>query len=198
MEESRIIDIVFNDRAEAERILTKLTDMQQIYGVIRLSEYYEAAGLISAISAQTDEYVWDDLSKADIIPFKNGYKIRFPRPKPLPSECPCSETPASTSDDPFKSIKQDIKKNIDKFMCKLKDDPVNHPQHYQSKNGLEVIDVIEAFTDDLTGMEAVCTGNALKYICRWKHKNGVQDLKKAVWYMNHLIDILEKENSNEQ
>ena len=70
-------------------------------------------------------------------------------------------------------------------------DMVNHPLHYQSASGLEVINVIEAFTDDLVGMEAVCTANALKYICRWKKKNGVEDLKKAVWYLNKLIDAKE-------
>ena len=74
------------------------------------------------------------------------------------------------------------------------DKMVSHPPHYQSKSGLEVIDVIEAFTEDLQGMEAVCTANALKYICRFKHKNGVQDLKKVMWYVQHLINYLEKEN----
>ena len=72
-------------------------------------------------------------------------------------------------------------------------DNVNHPKHYQSKSGLEVIDVIDAFTDDLTGMEAVCTGNALKYICRWKNKNGIEDIKKAIWYLNKLIEVKENE-----
>lgn len=72
-------------------------------------------------------------------------------------------------------------------------DNVNHPAHYQSRQGIEVIDVIGAFTEDLRGMEAVCTANALKYTCRWKHKNGVEDLKKAVWYLNKLIDIKTKE-----
>lgn len=76
-------------------------------------------------------------------------------------------------------------------------DMVNHPSHYISETGMEVIDVIEAFTFDLKGIEAVCTANALKYICRWKHKNGVQDLEKAQWYIQHLIDHvnnIEKEN----
>lgn len=76
-------------------------------------------------------------------------------------------------------------------------DMVNHPPHYISETGMEVIDVIEAFTFDLKGTEAVCTANALKYICRWKHKNGVQDLEKAQWYIQHLIDHvknIEKEN----
>ena len=68
---------------------------------------------------------------------------------------------------------------------------VNHPSHYQTKSGLEAIDVIEAFTDGLNGIEAVDTANAIKYILRWKSKNGVEDLKKARWYINHLIDKLE-------
>lgn len=64
---------------------------------------------------------------------------------------------------------------------------VSHPTHYIS-NGLETIDVIEAFTKDLAGIEATDTGNIIKYICRWKHKNGLQDLEKAQWYLNHLIE----------
>lgn len=72
-------------------------------------------------------------------------------------------------------------------------DVVNHPEHYQTSKGLETIDVIEAFTEDLTGMEAVCTANALKYICRWKKKNGVQDLKKAKWYLEKLIEKLDND-----
>ena len=72
-------------------------------------------------------------------------------------------------------------------------DPVNHPDHYKTKTGLETIDVIEAFTDGLIGIEATDTGNVIKYICRWKKKNGLQDLQKAQWYLNHLINHVEKE-----
>lgn len=71
---------------------------------------------------------------------------------------------------------------------------VSHPSHYQSKNGIEVIDVIEAFTDGLEGIEAVCTANAIKYLCRWSKKNGVQDLEKAIWYLQHLINVLKSKN----
>ena len=67
---------------------------------------------------------------------------------------------------------------------------VNHPDHYQSKTGMEVINVIEAFTDGLNGVEAFDTGNAIKYICRWKNKNGVEDLEKARWYIEHLINYI--------
>ena len=78
-------------------------------------------------------------------------------------------------------------------MYESNDKMVSHPDHYQSKNGLEVIDVIEAFTEGLDGIEATDTGNVIKYICRWKNKNGVQDLEKAKWYLTHLIEHLEKE-----
>ena len=71
-------------------------------------------------------------------------------------------------------------------------DMVNHPSHYKAKNGMEVIDVIEAFTANLNGYEATHTGNVIKYICRWKEKNGLEDLKKAQWYLNRLIENIEK------
>lgn len=69
---------------------------------------------------------------------------------------------------------------------------VSHPDHYQSETGLEVIDVIEAFTFDLEGIESFDTGNIIKYICRWKKKNGIEDLKKAKFYLEHLIEHVEK------
>lgn len=76
-------------------------------------------------------------------------------------------------------------------------DAVNHPNHYQSESGLEVIYVIDAFTDGLDGVEAFDTGNIIKYICRWKKKNGLQDLEKAKWYLENLIkEVKEKENED--
>lgn len=68
---------------------------------------------------------------------------------------------------------------------------IAHPAHYQTSNGLETIDVMEAFTEDMAGYEAVCTSNVLKYICRWKKKNGLEDLKKAEWYLKRLIERIE-------
>lgn len=73
---------------------------------------------------------------------------------------------------------------------------VSHPDHYQAETGMEAIEVIEDFTFDLKGIEAVDTGNIIKYACRWKKKNGIQDLEKILWYTQHLIDHiknLEKE-----
>lgn len=73
-----------------------------------------------------------------------------------------------------------------------KPEAVNHPKHYQSEKGIEVIDVMEAFTEGLSGIEAVDTSMVIKYICRWKHKGGVEDLQKAEWYLNHLINHISR------
>jgi hypothetical protein len=57
---------------------------------------------------------------------------------------------------------------------------VNHPAHYNAGN----IEVIEAIEDWGLGF---CDGNVVKYVARFRHKNGVEDLKKAKWYLERLI-----------
>ena len=51
-------------------------------------------------------------------------------------------------------------------MYESTDKMVSHPGHYQAPNGMETIDVIEAFTANLQGIEATDTGNIIKYACR--------------------------------
>lgn len=68
-------------------------------------------------------------------------------------------------------------------------DNVDHPSHY-TNGKIECIDALESATEGLQGIEAVCTANAIKYLWRWKHKNGKEDLKKAIWYINKLIEKL--------
>ena len=68
-------------------------------------------------------------------------------------------------------------------------DRVNHPAHYMSASGIECIDAIQAATEGLQEMDAVCTANAIKYLWRWKRKGGVEDLRKARWYIDHLITL---------
>lgn len=70
-------------------------------------------------------------------------------------------------------------------------DTVNKPSHYTG-GAIECIDAITEATKDLQGIEAVCTASALKYLWRWKKKNGVEDLRKAAWYLERLIKKLEK------
>lgn len=81
---------------------------------------------------------------------------------------------------------------MSKEVYECNDQMVSHPNHYQSDSGIEVIDVIEAFTD----IEPVCVGNVIKYVCRYKKKNGLQDLRKAAWYLDKLIKHIEEKESN--
>ena len=64
-------------------------------------------------------------------------------------------------------------------------DVVNSPSHY-NQAGIECIEAIAAATDD--GFEYYLQGNIIKYIWRYRYKNGIEDLKKAQWYINKLIE----------
>ena len=71
-------------------------------------------------------------------------------------------------------------------------DNVNSPPHY-NKSGIECIDAIRAATD--SGFEYYLQGNILKYIWRYRYKNGTEDLKKAQWYLNKLIEEKDADQS---
>lgn len=75
-----------------------------------------------------------------------------------------------------------------------KEDVVNSPKHYKLNiNGteLEAHDIIEALLKNYTGISAFDFGNLLKYLIRHNKKNGLEDLKKAQWYLNSLINKTE-------
>ena len=65
-------------------------------------------------------------------------------------------------------------------------DMVNNPRHY-NESGIECIDALQAMLGD--GFEAYLQGNIAKYLWRYKYKNGAEDLKKAQWYLNKLIEV---------
>ena len=66
-----------------------------------------------------------------------------------------------------------------------KTDPVNHPAYYDQSCSLECIQVMElAFGPE--AFEHFCLCNAFKYMWRYKHKNGAEDLKKAKWYLDYV------------
>ena len=70
-------------------------------------------------------------------------------------------------------------------------DNVKHPAHYTST----MIETIEIIQDKLTpeAFEGFCIGNVLKYLTRYRQKNGVEDLKKASWYLDKIISVKEGE-----
>lgn len=70
-------------------------------------------------------------------------------------------------------------------------DPVNRPAHY-AEGGIECIDAML----ETQGSEAVCNFcicNAFKYLWRHSRKNGVEDVKKAIWYLRKYLEIKEGE-----
>lgn len=74
-------------------------------------------------------------------------------------------------------------------------DNINHPTHYTAGR-VECIDALAAATTGLEGIEAVCTANAIKYLWRWKRKNGIEDIDKAIWYLERLKkELLDAEDT---
>lgn len=69
-------------------------------------------------------------------------------------------------------------------------DNVNHPSHY-NQDSIECIDAIAAATTGKTGIEAVCVANVIKYLWRYELKNGLEDVKKARWYLDRLIEEMQ-------
>ena len=81
----------------------------------------------------------------------------------------------------------------------IKEDMVNHPKHYQFMERFEVFDVIQQAVRflGLTGEEAYPYTQYLGYILRWKLKGGVEDLKKARWFLNKQIEQLEEQEKKD-
>jgi hypothetical protein len=68
-------------------------------------------------------------------------------------------------------------------------DNVNSPAHY-GNGSIECIDYIEDFLNP-DEFQGYLRGNIAKYLHRWPYKNGTEDLKKAQWYLNKLIETME-------
>ena len=73
---------------------------------------------------------------------------------------------------------------------------VNHPRHYNA-GSVECIDAIEASLG-ADGFKDFCVGNAIKYLWRWRHKGGKRDIGKAQWYLNRVMDTLNKEENSHE
>lgn len=62
-----------------------------------------------------------------------------------------------------------------------------NPSHYK-QGKVECIEALEAATVNKTGLDAICTANVIKYLWRCEEKGGVEDLKKAQWYLQKMIE----------
>jgi hypothetical protein len=72
----------------------------------------------------------------------------------------------------------------------MKKDNINNPSHYTTSD-IECIDAIKSVTKE--GYKSYLQGNIIKYIWRHEHKNGLEDLLKAQWYLNELIENFKSE-----
>ena len=70
-------------------------------------------------------------------------------------------------------------------------DMVSHPKHY-TQGSIECIDALKAATVGKRGIEAVCVANVIKYLWRYEEKNGIEDVRKAKWYIERLLKELEE------
>jgi hypothetical protein len=82
----------------------------------------------------------------------------------------------------YKKIMEELDATANRVVDKL--DMVNSPPHY-NESGIECIDAIAAATGE--GFEFYLQGNIMKYLWRYRYKNGTEDLKKARWYLDKLI-----------
>lgn len=94
---------------------------------------------------------------------------------------------------------QDVKrekeyKQIKTLEEKYNADNVNHPKHYADSCSIECIDAMQA-TFGTKDLAKYCAVNSYKYLWRYKSKNGLEDLKKAEWYLNKFDELLEEANN---
>jgi len=118
--------------------------------------------------------------------------LREVKPEPNREMCgdgyPCDDTPCSECPNQPDNFEAEFDaKMLDQRLKEAMD--ATNPKHYR-KGDVECIDALKAATVGKTGIEAVCVANAIKYLWRYEEKNGVEDVEKALWYLNRLHDEL--------
>ena len=85
-------------------------------------------------------------------------------------------------------VDREEEKNTTRNTEQVEVDRVNSPPHYNN-GGMECIDYIQQQLSE--HFSSYCQGNVIKYLHRWRYKNGVEDLKKAEWYLKAMIRDIE-------
>ena len=76
-------EIIIDNRGDAEKVLDGLFDYLETYEVVSVGDLYELLGLSSNSSYVDEKYGWTDLSEADVVRVRDGWKLRLPRVSPL-------------------------------------------------------------------------------------------------------------------
>lgn len=90
---------------------------------------------------------------------------------------------------PVKSPKGSLNANRETLGLKPIDN-INHPSHYETGQ-FECIDVMLE-TQGVEAVKGFCKCNAFKYLYRANRKNGLEDMKKAIWYLNKYVELEER------
>ncbi len=75
-------------------------------------------------------------------------------------------------------------------------DMVNSPPHNNTGNVECIVAIQESMTPD--AFKGYLKGNVLKYMWRYEYKNGTQDLEKAQWYLNKLVETCKKDKTSQK
>lgn len=138
------------------------------------------------------------MRRIDIL--ENGNRIMCFTCKKCGDECnsnPGNSAATCADYDPKMGISDQLVFMKAKILAKeTSEDKVNHPSHY-TQGGIECLDAIEAAMkpDQFRGY---LKGNIIKYLWRYEWKNGLEDLKKAQFYMNRMVESMEKEISTKE
>lgn len=98
---------------------------------------------------------------------------------------------AAAAEDIIKYCENDVLATEDAYNA-LTGDNVNHPSHYETGK-FECFDVMREVLGDNV-VKDFCIANTFKYIYRHKRKNGVEDIKKAKWYIDKYLELEKNKN----
>lgn len=175
-----------NNEEKVIRIVSLLNDiLKDVYVNLTVEQVWFKASIFTiklswqngahtVYKSFSDDEILKDNGKvlADFIKEETGYDIH-----------------GAFKENSINKIKKDEIKNPNRY---AEEERVNHPEHY-TKGGIEVHDFISAWRMDFDA------GNVIKYVTRAPYKNNkLEDLKKARWYLNKLIEEAEKEKKHEK
>lgn len=174
-----IKNLKFNSQVKAQTLINLISNTIATQGYMYIDDLNKRA-----------DYVMPELYKMTFVPYTYGWTSLFP--------LTIKRDPSGDDIFTIEGLDEtltDITFEALEFETDDRNDIVNHPAHYCA-GGIECIDAIAAaLSCQKDPMAAWLTGQIMKYIWRWPLKNGLEDLKKARFYLDRLIKDEEKNGS---
>lgn len=109
----------------------------------------------------------------------------FERQSEEPPCCECKNTAVTDSEE--YNARPDMFEPATNPEPEAENDVINHPSHY-TQGGIECIDAMKS-AFGAAQLAVYCKIAAFKYIWRCEYKNGAEDVKKAIWYLNKFLEL---------